>query len=494
MEDLSKNKGVEKVFNHPEPRVLLKQEGPNLQVLFDARVFRHYFLCVDTPSGSQNLFGVNRPGDSSISSCLSPKVAGWFDKHITISSETVDELVKKGNIPPDINYGKIDRLGFWEQVNLEGYLKNANVLVSISLPKGTPDDIEFRIKRLGNGSVVEHSIVGKEPVKVVRQRLGSKAREVPSRKERKTQLPHDLEQEQREIKIDGNAWSKIVGQEEAVAKAQQVVSAILHPEVYHEVGANPPRELLLYGPPGTGKTLLAEVMCEASGAELVSVPCGQIDKPLAGKAEDYLTSFFNKAYSLAKSGKSVVLFLDELNALAKNRSAHIQPWEINLVTILLQQLQKIQKEYPTIAVVATTNLVENVDKAALRSGRFTLKEEMGYPRTHEEILRLLDYAVGTIRIRASQESGAQQNLFEPQITENFRRIEEQGLPLVGNASQADIIEGVNRVVAEKKRLEIEKGRGWQPVSAAEIYEGISSITRIHEKNLSKPSSAPAPKG
>lgn len=120
--------------------------------------------------------------------------------------------------------------------------------------------------------------------------------------------------------------------------------------------------LCFHGPPGTGKTEFAYVLADALGRELVARSAADILSPWVGMTERNLAKLFTQV-DVERS----VLLLDEVDSLLRDRRLARQGWEATQVNELLQQMER----FPGI-FIAATNLVDNLDAAALRRFDFKL--------------------------------------------------------------------------------------------------------------------------
>jgi SpoVK/Ycf46/Vps4 family AAA+-type ATPase len=120
--------------------------------------------------------------------------------------------------------------------------------------------------------------------------------------------------------------------------------------------------LCFYGPPGTGKTEFAHVLADALGRELVTRSAAGILSPWVGMTERNLANLFSQLDT-----ERSVLFLDEVDSLLRDRRLARHGWEATQVNELLQQMER----FPGI-FIAATNLVDNLDTAALRRFDFKL--------------------------------------------------------------------------------------------------------------------------
>jgi SpoVK/Ycf46/Vps4 family AAA+-type ATPase len=120
--------------------------------------------------------------------------------------------------------------------------------------------------------------------------------------------------------------------------------------------------LCFYGPPGTGKTEFARVLADALGRELVARSAADILSPWVGMSEKNLANLFS-GVDVERS----VLFLDEVDSLLRDRRLARHGWEATQVNELLQQMERFSGIF-----IAATNLVDNLDAAALRRFDFKL--------------------------------------------------------------------------------------------------------------------------
>ena len=145
--------------------------------------------------------------------------------------------------------------------------------------------------------------------------------------------------------------------------------------LFEAADAMPPTGILLHGPPGTGKTLLARAAAAESGVNLVTVAGPELLDRYVGESEKAVREVFERARQAAPS----VVLLDEVDAVARNRSAATGS-EVGerVVSQLLTELDRAE-DNPSIAVVATTNRKAALDPALLRPGRLESHVEVPAP-------------------------------------------------------------------------------------------------------------------
>jgi transitional endoplasmic reticulum ATPase len=166
----------------------------------------------------------------------------------------------------------------------------------------------------------------------------------------------------------------------------KVIDPLERPELYEAYGVTVVNGFLLHGPPGTGKTYISEALAGELGYHYIDVTPADITSSLVGEASDNVEDLFD----VARANQPCLLFIDEIDAIAAQRSGGAQKTqsERQMVNQLLEELSAIQGE--DIIIVGATNLVDEVDDALRRSGRFDERIEVPPPdRTaRKAILRI----------------------------------------------------------------------------------------------------------
>ena len=88
-----------------------------------------------------------------------------------------------------------------------------------------------------------------------------------------------------------------------------------HPELYAQIGIDPPRGVLLYGPPGTGKTMLAKAVANQTNASIIRMVGSEFVQKYLGEGPRMVRDVFRKAKENAPS----IIFIDEVDAIATKR-------------------------------------------------------------------------------------------------------------------------------------------------------------------------------
>jgi len=153
-----------------------------------------------------------------------------------------------------------------------------------------------------------------------------------------------------------------------------------------KLGLEPPKGVLLVGPPGTGKTLTARALAEELGVNYIAIVGPEVMGKYYGEAESRLRSLFEKA---GKSSPCLV-FIDEIDSLAPDRSKVEGEVEKRLVAQLLSLMDGFAKTQGVI-VLAATNRPDHLDPALRRPGRFDREVQFRVPDRDGrlEILQIL---------------------------------------------------------------------------------------------------------
>jgi cell division protease FtsH len=153
-----------------------------------------------------------------------------------------------------------------------------------------------------------------------------------------------------------------------------------------------PRGMIFWGPPGTGKTLFAKAMATALGAAVTVVSGPELKSKWVGESEESLRQVFVRARQAAPA----VIIFDELDSFAAARGTFTGSGvEHSMVNQLLTEMDGFRKD-ELVFVVGTTNLVEVLDPALLRPGRFEFHLHIPYPNAQDRraILAVHDAQLG----------------------------------------------------------------------------------------------------
>lgn len=183
-------------------------------------------------------------------------------------------------------------------------------------------------------------------------------------------------------------FKDVAGNEEAKNELEEVVKFLQNSERFLKLGAKTPKGILLAGPPGTGKTLLAKAIAGEAGTSFLKVSGSQFVELLVGVG----ASRVRKLFQIARNLKPAIIFIDEIDAIAKSRSEDMISGNDEREQTLNQILTEMDGFEPDIGilVIGATNRIDILDSAILRPGRFDRQISIQMPnlKEREEILKV----------------------------------------------------------------------------------------------------------
>src|SRR5438874_1517476 len=189
-------------------------------------------------------------------------------------------------------------------------------------------------------------------------------------------------------KETGVKFNDVAGCEEAKYELQEVVDFLKHPERYKSIGANIPKGVLLIGPPGTGKTLLAKAVAGEARAPFFSLSGSDFVEMFVGVGAARVRDLFQQA----KAKSPCIVFIDELDAIGRQRGVHVGAVNDEREQTLNQLLVEMDgfASNAGVIVLAATNRPDVLDRALLRPGRFDRQVVVDAPDIdgREAILRV----------------------------------------------------------------------------------------------------------
>jgi cell division protease FtsH len=171
-----------------------------------------------------------------------------------------------------------------------------------------------------------------------------------------------------EIKPDSEGsikWEEVAGADEAKAELQEVVDFLRDPERFRRLGAKVPKGILLHGPPGTGKTLLAKAVANESGAQFFAQSAASFVEMFAGLGAARIRRLFGEA----RKHRPAIVFIDEIDAVGAVRGSDNNSEREQTLNQLLVEMDGFAST-GDLVVIAASNLLEKLDPALLRPGRF----------------------------------------------------------------------------------------------------------------------------
>ncbi|MCC6043379.1 MAG: proteasome-activating nucleotidase [Desulfurococcaceae archaeon] len=207
-------------------------------------------------------------------------------------------------------------------------------------------------------------------------------------------------------------YSDIGGLDEQIRELREVVELPLkNPDLFRELGIEPPKGVLLYGPPGCGKTLLAKAVAAETGATFISLVASELVQKFIGEGARIVRELFDLARRKAPS----IVFIDEVDAIAAKRIEIGTSGEREVQRTLMQLLAEIDgfKPLDRVKVIAATNRIDILDPAILRPGRFDRIIEVPPPSKKG---RVEIFKIHTRRLKAKGDIDYE---FLAEITEGF---------------------------------------------------------------------------
>src|SRR6267378_4106923 len=205
-------------------------------------------------------------------------------------------------------------------------------------------------------------------------------------------------------------WDDIAGVEEAKHELQEIVEFLREPRQFAALGAQVPKGILLHGPPGTGKTLLAKAVAHESRAQFFAQSAASFVEMFAGLG----AARIRRLFAVARKHEPAIIFIDELDAVGGRRGMDISGEKDQTLNQLLVEMDGFSSS-GRVVVIAASNLLEKLDPALLRPGRFDrqvfvvppdVKGRLGVLRVHTREKPLAGVDLGMVAQQTSGLTGA----------------------------------------------------------------------------------------
>jgi len=225
----------------------------------------------------------------------------------------------------------------------------------------------------------------------------------------------------------------------------ELVDFISSPEKFDKVGATRPKGILMVGPPGTGKTCIARALAGEANAAFIDTSASKFIEIFVGVGPKKVRELFDSAREAIAYGpyKSALIFIDEIDAIGCTRSIDGNSEYKNTLNELLNQMDGFRTD-ESITVIGATNMVDSLDSALKRPGRFDRIVEVGLPDDESRFAVLKFYCL--------------KKACDPTI--NLEKFLERYVELTRGWSQAELKNFVNeaaiRAVREDSELVKEK--------------------------------------
>src|SRR3954465_6277547 len=160
-------------------------------------------------------------------------------------------------------------------------------------------------------------------------------------------------------------WDDVAGADEAKAELREVVEFLRDPKRFKKLGAKVPKGILLHGPPGTGKTLLAKAAANEAKAQFFAQSAASFVEMFAGLGAARIRRLFR----VARKAAPAIIFIDELDAVGTTRGSDISGEKDQTLNQLLVEMDGFGTA-EDVVVMAASNMLDKLDPALLRPGRF----------------------------------------------------------------------------------------------------------------------------
>ncbi|MFC4988673.1 CDC48 family AAA ATPase [Saliphagus infecundisoli] len=250
-----------------------------------------------------------------------------------------------------------------------------------------------------------------------------------------------------------------------------------HPELFQQLGIEPPKGVLLHGPPGTGKTLMAKAVANEIDAHFETISGPEIMSKYYGESEEQLREVFEEA----EENSPAIVFIDEIDSIAAKREEAGGDVERRVVAQLLSLMDGLE-ERGRVTVIAATNRVDAIDPALRRGGRFDREIEIGVPDKdgRKEILQVhtrgmpLSDSVDLDQYAENTHGfvGADLASLAKEGAMNALRRIRPDLDLESEEIDADVLENLRVTEADFK----EALKGIEPSALREVFVEVPDVT------------------
>ena len=152
---------------------------------------------------------------------------------------------------------------------------------------------------------------------------------------------------------------------------------MLNPQIFEQLGIDPPKGVMLYGPPGTGKTLTARAVANRTDACFIRISGCELVKKYVGEGARLVRELFK----MAKTKKASIIFFDEIDSIGGVRSDDSESGDTEVQRTMLEIINQLDgfDTRGNIKVLMATNRPDVLDPALVRPGRIDRKIEYSLP-------------------------------------------------------------------------------------------------------------------
>jgi len=180
------------------------------------------------------------------------------------------------------------------------------------------------------------------------------------------------------VELPDVSYDQVGGLEAQIQEVRETVELPLtNPQIFQDIGIEPPRGVLLYGLPGTGKTMLAKAVAHESKATFIHMSGSELVHKFIGEGAQLVRDIFQMAREKAPS----IIFIDEIDAVGSIRTHDGTTGSAEVNRTMMQLLAEMDgfRTRGDIRIIAATNRIDILDPALLRPGRFDRIIEIPMP-------------------------------------------------------------------------------------------------------------------
>ena len=282
------------------------------------------------------------------------------------------------------------------------------------------------------------------------------------------------------------SFNDIAGIDDAKAELLEIVEFLRDPKRFTALGATVPKGILLHGPPGTGKTLLAKAVAHESGAQFFAQSAASFVEMFAGLG----AARIRRLFAVARKHEPAIIFIDELDAVGGRRGTDISGEKDQTLNQLLVEMDGFSSS-GRVVVIAASNLLEKLDPALLRPGRFDrqvfvvppdVKGRQGVLAVHTRGKPLQDVDLNLVAQQTSGLTGADlANICNEAAIFAARR----GASSITNADFDSALERVIAGVQSRRVLNAHEKRvvAFHEAGHALCGELLPSVDRVHRISI-----------
>ncbi len=231
-------------------------------------------------------------------------------------------------------------------------------------------------------------------------------RQIQGQNQRAMSFGHSTAREIQKGAKDRVTFKDVAGAKEAKEELKEIVDFLKHPDKFKRIGAKIPKGVLLMGSPGTGKTLLARAVAGEADVPFFHMSGSEFVEMFVGVGASRVRDLFQRA----KKNKPCIVFIDEIDAVGRQRGSGLGGSHDEREQTLNQILTEMDGFEPNLGVIvlAATNRPDVLDPALLRPGRFDRRVVIDMPDLNDREAILKVHAkgkplAGDVDLRRSRE-------------------------------------------------------------------------------------------